>query len=173
MPRQAPKVIAGMRAPRDTRMESMAEVERNESNPELTQVIAAHDPKKGTLYCSKFPGYRVQITSPEDTINPATGHRTKVKGIAAIFKNGRYLNDTKDKRLRKLIDDKLQENSRFGKPDKSDYWLATEQDKAVEEKQLADARRTLEAMPKEAVVEFMATLKKSDAADHDLTPPAA
>jgi hypothetical protein len=168
MPRQAPKVIAGMRSGRDTRMESMAEMERKEHNPELSQVVGL-DPKKGTIYISKFPSYRVQITSPGDTINPVTGQRTRNRGIVAVFKQGRYQNTEKDKRTREMVDKTLQENSRFGTPGKADYWLASAQTEMIREQKLISARKTLEELPQEVKDDFIASLGKGGGEDHDLT----
>lgn len=180
MPRQAPKVIAGMRGAIDTRMESMHEIERAESNPELAQVtIAGLDEKKGTLYFSKFPSYRVQITSPGDSINPVTGQRTRQKGIVAVFKNGRYLNDgsvpgnlgankKQKEELRAMIDRQLQDNFKFGAPGQGDFWLATEQQRVIREKNLKSARATLKSLPKEVLDEFVGSLKQGDKVDHSV-----
>lgn len=183
MPREKPKVIAGMRGPRDTRVESMQEIERKDSNPELAQVsIAGLDPKKGTLYLSKYPSYRVQITAPGDTINPVTGHRTRTRGITAVFKNGRFLNDgskadpgaSKKQReaVRQMIDDRLQSNYRFGKPGQADFWLAEEQETVLKERSLEQARKVFRSLPKEVVDAEIAALQKGDAADHEVPAPA-
>ena len=178
MPRQAPKVIAGMRGAIDTRMESMQEMEKRESNPELTQVtIAGLDEKEGTLYFSRFPNYRVQITSPGDSINPVTGQRTRQKGIVAVFKNGRYFNDgsgikgaTKKQRqeLRAMIDRQMQDNFKFGSPRQGDFWLATEQQRVMQEKSLESARATLKSLPKEVLDEFVGSLKQGEKIDHSV-----
>ena len=168
MPRQRPEVIAGMREPRSTRLEAMAEVEARD--PEQIQVQAAPVKKNETLYLSKFPSYRVTITSPGDAIHPVTGQRTVQKGITALFKGGQYRNSVKDKTTRKLIDDTLQKNSRFGKPgkDNPDYWLASDQEEAIKKAKLDQARAVLESLPEEVKAEFLGTLKKGDKADHQL-----
>jgi hypothetical protein len=170
MPRQKPEVLAGMREPRANRLEAMQKAEA--ADPEQVQVPPVAKKKSSeTLYLSRYPAYRVTITSPGDAIHPVTGQRTIQKGIVVVFKQGSYRNDAKDKATRRLIDETLQRNSRFGKPGSGcDYWLASDQEAAIKAKKLEDARRTLSALPKEVVEEFFGTLKKGDAADHALPP---
>jgi len=148
----------------------MQEVEARD--PELVQVQSAVVKKNETLYLSKFPAYRVTITSPGDIINPVTGQRTVQRGVTVQFKNGQYRNGTKNKTTRKLIDDTLQKNSRFGKPgsDNPDYWLASDQEQAIKEARLNQARATLESLPEEVKAEFLATLKQGSEGDHALPP---
>jgi hypothetical protein len=168
MPRQRPEVIAGKREPRSTRIEAMQKVEA--ADPERVQVPPVSKSQKGAVvYLSKFPNYRVQITSPGDHINPATGQRTIVRGIVVKFKQGRYINDLKDKTSRKLVDETLQNNSRFGVPGSGcDFWLASAQETAIKEAQLREAKATLESLPEEVVAEFVSTLKRGDKGDHAL-----
>lgn len=172
MPRQKPEVIAGMREPRSTRLEAMQEVEARD--PEQVQVQPVADEKKlGKLYLSKFPSYRVTITSPGDVTHPVTGQKTIQKGITALFQNGQYRNNAKDKATRKLIDDTLQRNSRFGKPgkDNPDFWLASDQEKAIAERRLAEAKTTFASLSKEVKAEVLAEFEQGSKADHSL--PAA
>jgi hypothetical protein len=168
MPRHKPEVVAGMRGPRSDRIADMREVEARD--PEQVQVPpVAKKNSKDTLYLSKFPSYKVTITSPGDIVNPVTGQRTVQRGITADFKNGQYRNSAKDKATRKLIDDALQKNSRFGKPGSGcDYWLASDQEAAIKKAKLDQARATLKELPAEVVAEFMENLKQGDAEDHQL-----
>ena len=171
MPRHKPEVIAGMREPRSNRLDEMRQVEARD--PELVQVLPlSHAQKGATVYLSKFPSYRVTITSPGDLINPISGQRTIQRGIVAKWKEGRYVNDAKDKTTRKLVDETLQKNSKFGKPGPGcDYWLASAQEAAIKEAKLKNARETLSELPKEVVAEFLKSLKQGGEADHSL--PAA
>ena len=171
MPRQKPEVVAGMRGPRSDRWTEMQEVEARD--PEQVQAPPLSKSQKGAVvYLSKFPTYRVQITSPGDTINQFTGQRTIVRGITAKWKAGVFINDAKDKTTRKLVDETLQKNSRFGKPGSGcDFWLASDQETAIKEAKQRDTRAYLESLPKEEVSAFVDSLKQGEKADHTL--PAA
>jgi len=170
MPRQTPEVIPGLREPRSNRLVAMQEVEARD--PEEVQALPVSKAKKNAIqYLSRYPMYRVTITSPGDIINPLTGQRTIQRGITAQFKQGRFINDHKDKATRKLTDETLQSNSRFGKPGSGcDFWLASAQTAAIRKAKLEDAKATLSALPKEVVAEFLETLKQGEESDHAMPP---
>lgn len=170
MPRSAPEVLSGTRGPRSDRIEAMRAVEAADPNEVQVNVgLAAKAAKDGTLYLSKYPAYRVLVACAEDVVNPLTGRKKSGRPLNAVFKNGQYLNDSKDKTLRRMIDDALQNNSRFSEFGKGgDFWTADSQASAIKTKKLADAHATLSALPKEVVAEFLAGLQQGTAVDHAL-----
>jgi len=120
---------------------------------------------------SAYRRYRIQVTSPADVLDPATGRIVRGRPIVAQFEDWNYWNDAKDPGVKRLTDEALQSNPRCGL--QSDFWLASEQKEKAQAKRLADARRTLHALPPEVLAEFVAELSLGQDADHKLpTPPA-
>jgi hypothetical protein len=125
--------------------------------------------KDGTVYISKFPRYRVQITSPADIIDPLTGRKTRAVPLAAKFEDGIWVNDAKDAKARADIDEFLQGNQYFGKPGTgAEFWLLSEQEAAVKIAKLRQARETLKSLPPEAVAAFVREIQQGDKEDHTL-----
>jgi len=154
------EMIIGARGPRSERLESMrASADARASAPIGIEV-------RGTAYASAHKGYRVQITAPADVVDPYTGRRQQGKPIVAQFRDWHYVNDAKDPAVRRMVDEALQSNPRYGL--RLDFWLVEAQRQAVQDKRLADARDTLRKLPKEVVMEFLAGLETGTDEDHAL-----
>lgn len=165
--RQQPEVLDGFRGPRTDRMDKMREA-TDKAETEPAQLPAVK--KQGTTYVSQFRRYRVQVTAPMDRIDPATGLREIGRPIVAQFEDGVYVNDHKDPKIKKLIDDQLQGNPFFGKfgDGGAHYWLADTQQASLDRAKLEAAKATLSKLPKEVVEEFVASLKPGEEQDHKL-----
>lgn len=163
----APDVLDGMRAPRAVRLEEMQKrTAAGEALPEPREVDGV------VIYVSKYPGYRVQITSPLHTVNPMTGQPIPGgRELVAQFENGVFRNTERDPEYRQLINETLQRNKYFGKfGSGAHYWLASEQRAQLEASRVKSALATLKALPADVVAQFVADLKQGDAPDHKLPP---
>lgn len=167
MPRFAPKVLDGTRGARSDRMEDMRAMD--EAVPDVAQGLTEAPKVDGTVYLSPFPSYCVQITAPADITDPITGRKTIGRPTKALFKEGRYVNNARDKKVRAHIDEVLQSNSRFGKPGTgSDFWLASEAVRMTQAAAKASALDTLRAIAKqspEELTKFLSELQQGDATD--------
>jgi len=168
MPKFTPKVLDGSRGPRADRMDDM----RAQSEVAFDATPAEAPKVDGTVYLSMFPAYCVQVTAPADLTDPVTGRKTIGRPTRAMFQEGRYVNNARDPKVRKHIDEVLQSNSRFGRPGSgADYWLAADAVRMAQAAAKAGALVTLRSMPREAVEQFIAELKQGDASD--VVMPAA
>lgn len=172
MARQAPTVLTGTRGPRSDRMDEM----RAQAEAPLAAPMPVEMPKvDGTVYLSPFPSYRVQVTAPADIVDPVTGRKTIGRPTAAVFNEGRYVNNARDLKVRAHIDEMLQSNSRFGRPGSgADYWLADAAMRMAQAAAKANATATLRALAKQNPAELealIAELKQGDATDQVM--PAA
>jgi hypothetical protein len=164
---QSPEVLDGLRAPRTVRLEE-ARARQTDSPEQVQATPVAGD---GTVYVSKYRRYRVQVTAPSDIVDPYTGRKQSGgKSIVAEFDENVYRNNTKDKSLRRMIDEALQANPYFGKfGQTADFWLLSDQNAQVEKRKLAQATATLKAMPKEVLDAYIESIKQGTAEDHDLS----
>jgi hypothetical protein len=154
------EMIHGPRGPRSERLDSMrASAEARAQAPVGIEA-------RGTAYASAHKSYRTQITSPADIIDPYTGRRQVGKPVVAQFRDWYFVNDVKDLATRKLVDEALQSNSRYGMA--LDFWKVEDQRKAATDKKVADARATLRSLPREVVLDFIAGLETGTAEDHEL-----
>lgn len=169
MARQAPKVLDGARGPRADRFEDMRE------QAEATYSPAPRVAPEGTTYMSAFSSYCVLVSAPADVVDPITGRKTVQRPTKAQFKDGRYVNNAKDKKLRDWIDSVLQSNTRFGKPGSGcDFWLAEDAIRMTKAAAKANATETLKRLAAENRDEFdklVAELQQGDATDEKM--PAA
>lgn len=173
MPKFAPKVLDGTRAPRADRLDDMRAMA--DAQPEMPSVMPKVD---GTVYLSPFPSYCVQITAPADLVDPVTGRKTVGRPVKALFQEGRYVNNARDPKVRKHIDDVMQSNSRFGRPGSgSDFWLAEEAVRMTQAAAKANATATLKRLAAERPDEFkalVAEIAQGDATDQTMpAPPSA
>uniref|UniRef100_UPI0039BC393E hypothetical protein n=1 Tax=Nitrospira sp. BLG_1 TaxID=3395883 RepID=UPI0039BC393E len=110
-----------------------------------------------------------------DVVDPITGRKTVQRPTKAQFKDGRYVNNAKDKKLRDWIDSVLQSNTRFGKPGSGcDFWLAEDAIRMTKAAAKANATETLKRLAAENRDEFdklVAELQQGDATDEKM--PAA
>ena len=171
MPRFTPKVLDGSRGPRADRMDDM----RAQSEVAFDATPAEAPKVDGTVYLSMFPAYCVQITAPADLVDPVTGRKTIGRPTKAMFQEGRYVNNARDPKVRKHIDEVLQSNSRFGRPGSgADYWLAADAVRMAQAAAKASATATLRTLAKQNPAELerlIAELKQGDASD--VVMPAA
>lgn len=168
-----PEIVKGTREPRSVRLEKIREASAVAEGSRATPALPPPSPV-GTVYVSLYRRYRVQVTAPRTFSDPATGQKTLAgKRIEAQFEECVYRNDARDPKVRKLIDESLQSNPRFGPfgAATSDFWLAEDQRAKMEDARVASAMNTLRSLPKEMVEEFVSALKRGDAEDHEL--PAA
>jgi len=169
MARQAPKVLDGARGPRADRFDDMREQSEAAYSP--TPRLAVD----GTVYMSAYSGYCVLVSAPADVVDPITGRKTVGRPTKAQFKDGRYVNNAKDKKLRDWIDSVLQSNTRFGKPGSGcDFWLAEDAIRMTKAAAKANATETLKRLAAENRDEFdrlVAELQQGDATDEKM--PAA
>ena len=189
MPKFAPKVLDGTRAPRADRLDDMRAMA--DAQPEMPSAMPKVD---GTVYLSPFPSYRVQISAPADLVDPVTGRKTLGRPVTALFVEGRYVNNARDPRkmyesvdkdgkpvkltMREWIDETLQKNSRFGRPGSgSDFWLAEEAVRMTQAAAKANATATLKRLAAERPDEFkalVAEIAQGDATDQTMpAPPSA
>ena len=173
MPKFAPKVLDGTRAPRADRLDDMRAMA--DAQPEMPSAMPKVD---GTVYLSPFPSYCVQITAPADLVDPVTGRKTVGRPVKALFQEGRYVNNARDPKVRKHIDDVMQSNSRFGRPGSgSDFWLAEEAVRMTQAAAKANATATLKRLAAERPDEFkalVAEIAQGDATDQTMpAPPGA
>ncbi len=166
----APDILPGLRAPRSVRMEEMRQsTERAHATPTPASSTAF------TTYVSKYRKYRVQVTSPQAYIDPASGRKvTGGKMLVAEFDEGVFRNNKREHTPveRKLIDESLQANPYFGTFGSSaHFWLASEQNAKMEAARVKSALETLKSLPREQVEQFVADLKQGNAEDH-VVPPA-
>lgn len=170
MPKFAPKVLDGTRAPRADRLDDMRAMA--DAQPEAPSVMPKVD---GTVYLSPFPSYCVQITAPADLVDPVTGRKTVGRPVKALFQEGRYVNNARDPKVRKHIDDVMQSNSRFGRPGSgADFWLAEEAVRMTQAAAKANATATLKRLAAERPDEFkalVAEIAQGDATDQVMPPP--
>lgn len=172
MPRFAPKILDGTRGPKSERLDEM----RAQAEEVVDFTRGADRPKvDGTVYLSLYPGYMVQISAPADVTDPFTGKKTVGRPVVARFVEGRYVNNARDPKLRKYIDDELQSKTRFGKPGSgADYWLAEDAVRMSQAAAKANATATLRALAKQNPAELerlIAELKQGEATDQVM--PAA
>lgn len=124
---------------------------------------------------SAFSSYCVLVSAPADVVDPITGRKTVQRPTKAQFKDGRYVNNAKDKKLRDWIDSVLQSNTRFGKPGSGcDFWLAEDAIRMTKAAAKANATETLKRLAAENRDEFnklVAELQQGDATDEKM--PAA
>jgi phage terminase large subunit-like protein len=173
MPKFAPKVLDGTRAPRADRLDDMRAMA--DAQPEMPSAMPKVD---GTVYLSPFPSYCVQITAPADLVDPVTGRKTVGRPVKALFQEGRYVNNARDPKVRKHIDDVMQSNSRFGRPGSgADFWLAEEAVRMTQAAAKANATATLKRLAAERPDEFkalVAEIAQGDATDQTMpAPPGA
>ena len=174
MPKMPPKVLDGTRGPRSERLDDMradAETPFEAAQPHIPVV-------DGTVYLSMFPSYCVQVTAPADVTDPITGRKTIGRPTKALFQEGRYVNNARDKKLRTHIDEILQSNSRFGKPGSgADYWLADEARRMAQAAAKLSAASTLRQLAQnnpDELAALLAELKQGDDTDVKMpAPPAA
>lgn len=170
MPKFAPKVLDGTRAPRADRLDDMRAMA--DAQPEMPSAMPKVD---GTVYLSPFPSYCVQITAPADLVDPVTGRKTVGRPVKALFQEGRYVNNARDPKVRKHIDDVMQSNSRFGRPGSgADFWLAEEAVRMTQAAAKANATATLKRLAAERPDEFkalVAEIAQGDATDQVMPPP--
>lgn len=171
MPKFAPKVLDGTRGPRADRIDDMrAQAEAPPEMPTIPKV-------DGTVYLSHYPGYMVQISAPADTVDPLTGRKTISRPVVARFEEGRYVNNARDPKLRKYIDEEMQRKTRFGKPGSgADYWLAEDAIRMTQAAAKANATATLKRLAAENRAEFdalVAELTQGDATDEKMPAPPA
>lgn len=167
MPRFAPKMIEGTRGPR---ADYMDEIRARADEAQDTAHGMTEVPKvDGTVYLSAYPAYCVQITAPADVTDPLTGRKTIGRPVKALFAEGRYVNNARDPKVRKHIDEVMQSNSRFGRPGTgADYWLAADAVRAVEAAKKASALKTLRDIAKqspEELTKFLSELQQGDQTD--------
>ncbi len=124
---------------------------------------------------SAFSSYCVLVSAPADVVDPITGRKTVQRPTKAQFKDGRYVNNAKDKKLRDWIDSVLQSNTSFGKPGSGcDFWLAEDAIRMTKAAAKANATETLKRLAAENRDEFdklVAELQQGDATDEKM--PAA
>jgi len=169
---KAPEVMSGMRNPRSERLEKI----REDTEAAYTAPSNVAQGEQETVYVSRVRRYRVQITCAPDIIDPFTGQRQIGRNLAIVFEDGVYRNreDRLHPERRALIDRTLQSNPYFGKFGQAgaDFWLASEQNDAVQANKLKAAAATLKSLPKEVLEDFLAAaLTPSDATDHKLPAP--
>ena len=153
-------MVHGPRGPRSERLDAMrASAEAKAQAPIGIEA-------RGTAYASAHKSYRIQITSPADVVDPYTGRRQQGRPVVAQFRDWYYVNDAANLDDRKMIDDALQSNPRFGMT--LDFWKVEDQRKAALDKKVADARETLRRLPKEVVMDFLADLETGAEDDHVL-----
>lgn len=172
MPKFAPKVLDGTRSSRADRLDDM----RAQSEAVFDPTPAAELPKvDGTVYVSQFPSYCVQITAPADLIDPVTGRKTIGRPVRAQFAEGRYVNNARDPKVRKHIDEVMQSNSRFGRPGSgADYYLADEALRMSRAAAKANATATLRQLAKQNPDELKQLLAElTQGSDTDVVMPAA
>jgi hypothetical protein len=174
MPKFAPKVLDGTRGARDTRIDEM----RAQSEAVFDATPAEMPKVDGTVYLSAFPGYMVQLSAPADVTDPFTGKKTVGRPVVARFAEGRYINNARDPKLRKFIDEEMQSKTRFGKPGAgSDYWLAEDAIRMSKAAAKASATATLRALAKQnpdELEKLISELRQGDATDVQMpAPPAA
>jgi len=157
---KVPEMIDGARGPRSTRLESM--------KASADAPVPMRPKQDGTHYVSAYRSYRIQLTSPGDQLDPATGRIIRGQNLVAQFRDWQYVNAHADPEMRRKIDEYMQSNGRFGLS--LDFWTAEEQAAKAQEKKLDDARRTLRTLPRETVLEFLAELENAPA-DHELPAP--
>lgn len=164
MPRFAPKILDGTRGPRADRLDDMRAMA--DSTPEQPHEMPKVD---GTVYLSPYPSYCVQVTAPDDLKDPVTGRKTVGRPTKALFQEGRYVNNARDPKLRKFIDETLQSNTRFGRPGSgADYWLAEDAVRMAQAAAKAGALATLRSIAKqspEELTKFLSELQQGDATD--------
>jgi hypothetical protein len=174
MAKFAPKVLDGTRGPRADRLDDMRAQSEEVFAPDPNAV-----PKvDGTVYLSPFPSYCVQITAPADLVDPVTGRKTVGRPVRAQFAEGRYVNNAKDPKIRKHIDEVMQSNSRFGKPGSgADYYLAEDARRMSQAAAKANATATLRALAKqnpEELKQLLADLQQGTDTDVKMpAPPSA
>lgn len=165
MPRFAPKVLDGTRGPKADRIDDM----RAQSEAVFDPTPAEAPKVDGTVYLSHFPAYCVQVTAPADLTDPITGRKTVGRPVKALFQEGRYVNNARDKKVRDHIDEVMQSNSRFGKPGSgADYWLAEAAVRMARAAAKANAAVTLRQLAKQNPAELealIAELKQGEATD--------
>ena len=170
MARQAPKVLDGTRGPKADRIDDMRAGSEAAFEPSLA--IPKVD---GTVYLSMYPMYRIQVTAPADITDPITGRKTIGRPTVAAFAEGRYVNNAKDPKLRKHIDEVLQSNSRFGKPGSGcDFWLAEDAIRMTKAAAVANAKATLRQLAQSNPDEFrevVAAIQQGDATDEKMPAP--
>jgi hypothetical protein len=168
-----PRILDGTRGPKADRIDDMRA--RSEALPDPLAGQAGRPEVDGTVYLSPFGSYRVQITAQPDVTDPITGRKTIGRPTAAVFQDGRYVNNARDPKLRAYIDEVLQQNKRFGRPGSgADYWLATDARRMAQAAAKASATATLRQLARENPAELsqlIAELKQGDAAD--ITMPTA
>lgn len=170
-----PEVLTGLRAPRAVRLEDAMARAGTPESAQGAPPLPVVEPDGPTVYVSKYPGYRVQITAPATFANPATGQKALAgKLLSAQFDEYVYRNTERDPELRALIDRTLQSNPYFGKfgDGKAHYWLASDQKATMERAKIDNALKTLKSLPREVVEQHIASLKLGEAQDHELPPVA-
>lgn len=170
MAKFAPKILDGARGSRADRVDDMRAQSEESFSPSLDV------PKiDGTVYLSQYPSYCVQVTAPADLVDPLTGRKTVGRPVKAQFQEGRYVNNARDPKVRKHIDEVLQSNSRFGKPGSGcDYYLAEEAMRMSLAAAKANATSTLRQLAKqnpEELKQLLAELQQGT--DTDVKMPAA
>lgn len=147
---------------------------RAQSEESFDATPAAMPKVDGTVYLSAFPGYMVQLSAPADVTDPFTGKKTIGRPVVARFTEGSYVNNARDPKLRKYIDDEMQLKTRFGKPGSgADYWLAEDAIRMVQAATKASAAATLRTLAKQNPAELerlIAELRQGS--DTDVVMPA-
>lgn len=170
MPKFAPKVLEGTRGPRADRIDEIRA--QADAEPEQPLTMPKVD---GTVYLSAYPGYMVQLSAPADVTDPITGRKTIGRPVVARFEEGRYINNARDPKLRKFIDEEMQRKTRFGKPGSgADYWLAEDAVRMAQAAAKASAKKTLAQLRAQDPAEFakiVSELTQGDATDQ-VMPPA-
>jgi hypothetical protein len=162
----SPEIVEGMRQPRAVRLEDI----RKSTDAAFAPVQAAHAPEGVTVYVSNSRSYLVEVQNVPSYVHE--GRRYPAKRIAAQFENGIYRNDSKDPKVRALIDDALQSNKYFGRfgDGAAHFWLASDQKQVVESARVKSALETLKSLPKDVVTQYVAELAQGTAEDHVFTP---
>lgn len=163
MPREKPTMIAGMKAPMSVRLEKAAK-----DGPERFGPVVP-DKEGSVVYESRYRRLRVQITSPAEIYDPATGIKTRQKPVVAQFDEGFFVNEP---RLRdgdpnpffEITEKRLRANSAF----RVDFWLKSEMDEKARNAALDNAKKQLQEAPPEVMEAFVKDLAASGKLDHVL-----
>lgn len=173
MPKFAPKVLDGTRGPRADRIDDMRA--QADMVPEPLREMPKVD---GTVYLSLYPGYMVQISAPADLTDPLTGRKTIGRPIVARFEEGRYVNNARDPKVRRYIDEEMQRKTAFGLPGSgADYWLAEAAVRMTLAAEKASAKATLRKLAQQnpdELKQLISELQQGDETDATMpAPPTA
>ena len=143
--RRAPGVIDGLRGPEnrehgvkiDNLKPSQLLSGINPLEQKAIEIAAEKAPRKPAKtiirrFQSRYPNYRVQITSPSDSYDPVSGIVKRARPIVAQFRDGFYSPDL-DRTAEdpNMIDGRLRESRFFGVG--NDFWDAEELHQAAQE----------------------------------------